>query len=182
MKSKTFAKTFMALALGSALTTGIASHVFAEDGLDHDVDVENTDTEVEKTLGVGEESIVEALSEVQTSVLLDEGATDAEGNLLDGETARVLAEGQIMEMRESGMGWGQIANELGFKLGHVISDFKNSRPEHAQRPEESPQRLEKLARVDRSQRPERVERAERPQRPERVERAQRPERPERPNR
>lgn len=184
MKNKQFTKTAIALALGCALSTGIAPRVVAEDGLDHDVDnVETTDTEVEKTLGVGEESIVEALSDAQASALLEEGATDADGNVLDIDTALVEAEGQIMEMRESGMGWGQIANQLGFKLGHVISDFKNSRPEHAQRPEErSAQRPEKLTRVERSQRPERIERAERPQRPERIERAQRPERPERPER
>lgn len=59
----------------------------------------------------------------------------------------------VLEMRASGMGWGRIAQEQGFKLGHVIrSDAHPSRPEF--------HRTE-------LERPERPHRPERPERPER---------------
>jgi hypothetical protein len=51
----------------------------------------------------------------------------------------------VLEMRASGMGWGRIAQERGFKLGEVM----------------------------RAERPHKIERAERPHRPERPERPER---------
>jgi len=109
---------------------------------------------------------------------------------------------QILVMRESGMGWGEIAKELGFNMGEVISSIRSSRPDrpestakadHRSKPErtaqtgrpEKPERIEKASKADRPERPERIERVskpERPERPERIERISRPERPERPER
>ena len=57
----------------------------------------------------------------------------------------------VLEMRASGMGWGRIAQERGFKLGHVM---RAERPHNLERPE-------------RASKPERLERPERPERPER---------------
>jgi hypothetical protein len=67
----------------------------------------------------------------------------------------------VLEKRADGMGWGQIANSLGFRLGEV------------KRAERAPERL---ARAGKPERPERLERPERPERP------AKPERPERPGR
>lgn len=61
----------------------------------------------------------------------------------------------VLDMRAEGMGWGQIANSLGLRLGEV------KRAERA---------------------PERVARATKPERPERLQRPERPERPAKPER
>ena len=67
----------------------------------------------------------------------------------------------VLDMRADGMGWGQIANSLGFRLGDV------------KRAERAPERI---ARAAKPERPERLQRPERPERP------AKPERPERPGR
>lgn len=76
------------------------------------------------------------------------------------------------------MGWGQIANEFGFKLGHVMGDYRSSRPESVT------ERLveNRAARAERTGRLARFERVERAERPERAEKSQRPETPTRPGR
>lgn len=83
---------------------------------------------------------------------------------------------QILAQRASGMGWGRIARENGFKLGPVVSRVRsgNERIERA-----APQRVTRTERVERSARPERMEKPARAERVERVERVERPERPER---
>jgi hypothetical protein len=65
----------------------------------------------------------------------------------------------ILKMRADGMGWGQIANSLGFKLGEVKRSDKAE---------------------PRAGRPERVAKAERLQRPEKPARPDKPERPDKP--
>ena len=80
-----------------------------------------------------------------------------------GEAIKVAG---VLQMRADGMGWGRIANELGFRLGDVKSAGK--RPDGPQRV--SVEKLERPARA------ERVERFEKPVRP------ARPEKPERPGR
>jgi hypothetical protein len=62
----------------------------------------------------------------------------------------------VLDMRAGGMGWGEIAHALGFRLGELM-------------------------RAERAQRPQRVafERPERPARPERVHRPEKLERPQR---
>lgn len=82
----------------------------------------------------------------------------------------------ILQMRASGMGWGQIAKTEGFKLGDVMRSGKADSASTAGRAES------KSDRVARSERSEKVERAERPEKVERVERAERVERVERPQR
>ena len=77
----------------------------------------------------------------------------------------------ILTLRSQGMGWGAIANSLGFKLGEVV---RSTRAEQIGKAEKS----EKADADDRTAKPERIEvgrmdKAERPERP------ARPERPER---
>jgi hypothetical protein len=68
---------------------------------------------------------------------------------------RIRLEG-VLAMRASGMGWGRVSQELGFKLGHVMRpDFHRS---HLERPEVP-------HRVERPERPLKIERPERPERP-----------------
>ena len=76
---------------------------------------------------------------------------------------RVLLPG-VLKLRASGMGWGRIAQEYGFKLGHI-----QGRPN-----------FHKVS-LERAERPHKVERPERPHKIERPERPVRPERPERPH-
>jgi hypothetical protein len=45
---------------------------------------------------------------------------------LNGTTANTYQLRGILTMRSEGMGWGQIAHELGYKLGPVISSMKSS--------------------------------------------------------
>ena len=69
----------------------------------------------------------------------------------------------VLAMRADGMGWGQIAQTMGFKLGEV---------------KRSPQAQERAATG--GGKPERPERAAKPQRPDKPERPFKPDRPERP--
>jgi multidrug efflux pump subunit AcrA (membrane-fusion protein) len=81
---------------------------------------------------------------------------------------------KVEALRAEKMGYGNIAKELGFKLGPVVSDAKHVRNELVRDLRgERPQKAEKM---------ERAERADRPTRPERPERPVRPEKPERPGR
>lgn len=58
----------------------------------------------------------------------------------------------VLSMRASGMGWGQIANSMGFRLGEIKRADKPHRVVKAERPEK-PQRPEKPARPEKPERP-----------------------------
>ena len=90
----------------------------------------------------------------------------------DGTTTTTV-EGGVLAMRADGMGWGQIARELGYNLGSLVSASNNGGKANA-----AEARTERAA--AKAVKPERVAKAERPVRPDKVERPQRPERPERP--
>ena len=83
---------------------------------------------------------------------------------------------KIEVLRGQKMGWGKIANYLGFKLGPVVSATQQVRNElrREPRPEKSVVRKAEV-----SGKPESAARAERPARPERFSRPERPARPER---
>lgn len=95
---------------------------------------------------------------------------------------------QVGELRAQKMGWGKIANELGFKLGPVVSEVQRTRDDFKSQAksrvlqERTHLGKDKTERSETSQRIERPERAQRPERPERPQRPDRPDRPERPNR
>jgi hypothetical protein len=80
-----------------------------------------------------------------------------------GDTVKLAG---VLQMRADGMGWGQIANKLGFRLGEVVSAGKR---QDATAPV-------RVSRIERADKPERFERPMKPERP------ARPERPERPGR
>ena len=86
----------------------------------------------------------------------------------------------VLELRASGMGWGRISQEYGFKLGEVRRPHTDAKPDgkHADFRHERAH----VARLDKVERPEKFERPDRPhkvERPEKIERPQKPERPER---
>lgn len=143
--------------------------------------------EVNIALGMAEKMVDGGDAESWQDALYGTGdVTNSDGTVTEG------TEG-ILQMRADGMGWGQIAKELGFKLGSVVgkaptrdngdgtttdgtaakaagkSGDRAARPEHG-------------GKTDRPAKPERVAKVERPSRPERVERPSRPERPQKPER
>jgi hypothetical protein len=141
--------------------------------------------EVNLTLALAQ-ALVEsgAASDLQTALT---GTTTTVTNA-DGTTTTTTT-GGVLAMRADGMGWGQIAQELGFNLGSLISaGNRNARAAEAQaagaaraqaaRADRGAGRAE-AAGATRPARPEIGARPERPVRPERPERPQRPERPER---
>lgn len=119
----------------------------------------------------------------------------------DGKTTQLQG---VLTLRSQGMGWGQIANQSGVRLGHLMRDLKAANRSLAVRgassrgigrSSEGPgdsddgiersERREKREKLERKERPERhegFERTERPERRERFERAERVERFERPER
>ena len=104
---------------------------------------------------------------------------------VNGQTVQLRG---ALALRASGMGWGQIAQSLGVKLGEVVRSVKagndhvaKSRdgseargrvtPEsHGKSEQARADKVERVAKVDR------VEKLDRPNRPERVDRPDRPER------
>ncbi len=122
-----------------------------------------------------------ALTGLETTV------TNADG------TTTTTSSGGVLVMRADGMGWGQIAQELGFNLGTLMSAANgngkaqsatarapksgaSAKPEKAAKVDkpDKPDRAERGAAVDRPTPPERVERPERPQRRDRRGRGGRP--------
>jgi len=127
-------------------------------------------------MGWGEVNITLSLAQA----LLDSGAaTDLQSALTgttttitnaDGTTTTTVS-GGVLAMRADGMGWGQIAKELGFNLGTLISAGNRSDKATAAQ----------AAKAERTAgKPDRVAKAERPSRPEKLDRPAKPDRPERP--
>ena len=81
----------------------------------------------------------------------------------------------VLTLRSQGMGWGAIANSLGFKLGEVVRPMRAEKIGKAEKSEQAdadpkaskPERIE-VGRTDKAERPERPARPERPERPERA--------------
>lgn len=107
------------------------------------------------------------------------------GTVTDRSGSQVKLAG-VLNLRASGMGWGEIAHRLGFKLGELMRAHKEDRHEarhvhkFADRKDDRLRhdrvkvaRVEKFERVHRPERAERIERPHRPERPERIERAER---------
>jgi hypothetical protein len=192
------------------VTETVTTPVLDADGnpvLDADGNPQTTTSTVDRTIanpngpmGYGEVNISLALAQA----LLDSGAyADLQSALTGLETTvtnpdgttTTTSSGGVLAMRASGMGWGQIANQLDFNLGTLMSaahsngntqarvDARNdqrAKVDHAK--VEHPAKPVSVARTERPERAERPQRVDRPERPERVERPTRPERPERPER
>jgi hypothetical protein len=134
-------------------------------------DGKTTETFTPKTGKMGYGNIDNALALAQASLaklqLTSPKPTALESALMGGKvttksgevTQEVTLKG-ILEMRADGMGWGQIAQQLGFKLGEVKRSDKASPPTKS---------TERTARVERAARPDNPERPDRPDKPERPE-------------
>lgn len=91
---------------------------------------------------------------------------------------------RVVATREAGGGWGQIAHDLGLKLGRVVSEVHRTEKKVAgiERAERKPDHLGKVDKDDRPGKADRPEKMDRPDRPEKFDRPDRPERAERPGR
>lgn len=128
-------------------------------------------------MGYGEINITLAMAQA----LVDSGAYPDLQSALTGTTTTVTnadgtttttTSGGVLAMRADGMGWGQIAKQLGFNLGELVSaSNRNAKATdaHAAKPA-----------AHATGKPDRVSKVERPAKPDRVERPQKPDRPERP--
>ena len=115
---------------------------------------------VNLALGMAEKSLADAGI---TNPTTEQLRTALMGGEIKTRTGTVKLEG-VLQMRADGMGWGQIANKLGFKVGEVAGN--------------APAKAERVAhRADKPDRPAKVDRPDRPDRPERAARPDKPERP-----
>jgi hypothetical protein len=116
-------------------------------------------------MGYGNVNITLALAEKQLSGVSNPTPTQLNDALTN-------AGNGILTLRAQGMGWGEIAHTLGFKLGDVMRAEKESPGATRREARAAPQRI---AREPGAGNPhnglERAERAERPEKPQRPERA-----------
>ncbi len=120
-------------------------------------------------MGNGNINIALAIAEKSLEGVKDPTNADLYAALMGGEvkttSGTVKLEG-VLQMRADGMGWGQIANELGFKLGEVMRAGKaESAGQAAQRGDSKHEKV--VQRADRPSRPDRVDRPDRPMKPDR---------------
>lgn len=139
----------------------------------------------DKLVGDGEASDLQtALSGTPTTTTV----TNPDGTT----TTTTTYDGGVLAMRADGMGWGQIAKELGFNLGSVVGKGKAgdtstasasaSASAKADRATGKPDKAGKSDKADRvTGKPDRVAKVDRPSRPEKIDRPQKPDRPERPS-
>jgi hypothetical protein len=160
--------------------------------------------EVDHSLGIAQALVDSGQAASLDEALLGTATTTTVTNADGTTTTTTTYSGGILAMRADGMGWGQIAKELGFKLGSVVGNGKGgadvaasakgerasdgeraAKSERAAKAEraakgERAAKSERVAKAERVAKVERVARIERPDRPDRVERPAKPERPERP--
>lgn len=172
-----------ARSLVTSLRTG-GSASFSQETTAEDGTITITTTEFQPAtgpMGFGEIDNALALAEADlaaagiTEPTLDDLALALNGgSLVDAEGNTVEFSG-VLQMRSEGMGWGQIANTLGFRLGEVKGSARAEVAAEAR----AARALERIsaARVDRPLKPERLDKPERPTKPERPERPDRGGRP-----
>ena len=152
--------------------------------------VERTIANPNGAMGWGEVNITLSLAQA----MIDSGAAPDLQSALTGMTVTnadgtVTTTPGVLQLRADGAGWGNIAKQLGFKLGALVSASNRGdkavaatgRADKAkvERTQDKPAKPERVAEVERPDKPEKVDR---PQRPERPERPQKPERPDKPER
>ena len=137
--------------------------------------------EVDHSLGLAQALVDGGKAASFDEALLGTATTTTVTNPDGTTTTTTSYSGGVLQMRADGMGWGQIAKELGFKSlgevkgnGHASTDTAAAKPARVAKADTAREHGRPQAK------PERVARVERPQRPEKVERPTRPERPERP--
>jgi hypothetical protein len=119
-----------------------------------------------KKMGLGNVNIALALAEAS---LNDRNITNPTTTQLRDTLVGTKTTDGILQMRADGMGWGQIAKELGFKLGEVVGKAPSKSTDTAQSSSAKAERVS--ARADKPDRPAKIERPDRPSRPDRPERA-----------
>ena len=163
--------------------------------------------EVDHSLGLAQALVDNGQAAGFEEALLGAATTTTVTNPDGTTTTTTTYSGGMLEMRADGMGWGQIAKELGFKsLGEIKSgrafaeadaeadatvtasrdasakgkeSAKTARESNGKSADHKPDRV---AKADRDTgKPERVERIAKVDRPEKIDRPDRPERPERPS-
>jgi hypothetical protein len=164
--------------------------------------------EVDHSLGIAQALVDSGQAASFDEALLGTATTTTVTNTDGTTTTTTTYSGGILAMRADGMGWGQIAKELGFKsLGEIKSGryadadsteegatatasvagdksakgkdiAKTARESHGKSAEHKPDRVAKAERV--AGRPEKIERIAKIDRPERPERPMKPERGGRP--
>jgi hypothetical protein len=163
--------------------------------------------EVDHSLGIAQALVDSGQAASFDEALLGTATTTTVTNADGTTTTTTTYAGGILAMRADGMGWGQIAKELGFKsLGEIKSGryadadsteegaasasvasdksakgkdiAKTARDSHGKSAEHKPDRVAKADRV--TGRPEKIERIAKVDRPERPERPMKPERGGRP--
>ena len=163
--------------------------------------------EVDHSLGIAQALVDSGQAASFDEALLGTATTTTVTNPDGTTTTTTTYSGGVLAMRADGMGWGQIAKELGFKsLGEIKSGryadadsaeegaatasvasdksakgkdiAKTARDSHGKSAEHKPDRVAKADRV--AGRPEKIERIAKVDRPERPERPMKPERGGRP--
>lgn len=130
-------------------------------------------------MGYGNVNIVLALADAQLSKISNPTDADLQNALMNGEDG-------ILTLRAQHMGWGRIANTLGYRLGDLMraSPAKESAGAAVKAERASSQRVARDATVhggrpDITPSVDRPQRIERPEIPQRIERPEKPQRPER---
>lgn len=159
--------------------------------------------EVDHSLGLAEAMVDNGSAASMEEALLGAAVVTTVTNPDGTTTTTTTYEGGLLELRADGMGWGQIAKELGFKsLGeikgkgqagvaaedgsHAGAAKATAKAEHGgkgavAKADRSGGNGHKLERPT-AGKPDRVAKVDRPQRPEKFERPSRPERPAKPDR
>jgi len=160
--------------------------------------------EVDHSLGLAQALVDTGKAGTFDEALLGTATTTTVTNPDGTTTTTTTYEGGILEMRAGGMGWGQIAKELGFKsLGEIKSGryadadaeagtttsvasdksakgkdtAKTARDSHGKSAEHKPDHAAKADRV--TGKPDKVERIAKVERPAKIDRPERPSKPER---
>lgn len=143
--------------------------------------------EVDKALGIAEKLVEDGKFEnLEDALAGSADITNPDGTVIEGSAG-------ILQLRADGMGWGQIAKELGFNLGKLVSagnkNAKATDAAAANAERASKAKSERAAKPDKadkaeraSGKPDRVVKAERPSRPDKIDRPAKPERPAKPDR
>lgn len=144
-------------------------------------------------MGYGNVKIALALTQEQ---LASQGITDPTAEQLaavlnggsitvgEGESAQTMEFAGVLALRAQGMGWGKIAQEMGLKLGPVVSgrqpgDQQPEEPgENEGEEEETGEAAAALARVEQAGKPEHAGRPDHAQRPDFAGRPEHPGRPD----
>ena len=140
--------------------------------------------EINIALGMAEKMVDGGDAETWQDALYGSAdTTNSDGTVVEGGDG-------ILQMRADGMGWGQIAKELGFKLGSVVgkaptresSDDESDTSTTAAKTDGRGNKPERAAKADHPAKPEHVAKVDRPERVERPSKPERPERPQKPER